>query len=191
MSINYFKKLSRILYKAEVTNKKGKTLSFDLAILKIINLINAMNKRTNKIIFIGNGGSASIASHISTDFLKNAKIPAMAFNDSSLITCISNDLGYEHVFDKPLEMLAQRNDILFSISSSGSSKSILNAAQKAGKLGCLLVTLSGFDKVNPLRKLGDINFYVPSFSYGFVEITHLAISHCIVDGIIENNKANG
>ena len=157
-------------------------------ILKIVKLIISQHKKGNKLIFIGNGGSASIASHIATDFLKNAKIPAITFNDVSLITCISNDLGYENVFQKPLDLLAKNGDILVSISSSGKSQNILNATKAARNKKCFIITLSGFSKKNPLRKLGDINFYIPSYSYGVVEIAHLSICHCIVDTIIPNRK---
>jgi len=185
MRKNYFRELSELFSKIMVAGSSGKPLSFNRATSKIINSIKALDKKKNKIIFIGNGGSAAIANHISTDFLKNAEIPALAFSDSSLITCISNDLGYERVFEKPIELLAQKGDILFSISSSGSSRNILNATSMAKSKGCFLVTLSGFDKDNPLRKLGNLNFYIPSHSYGFVEIGHLAICHAIVDKITE------
>ena len=191
MNKNYFEEFKNIFLKIEVSDIKGKAVLLDRAIVEIINLIIRQYRRGNKIIFIGNGGSASIASHIATDFLKNAKIPAIAFNDASLITCLSNDLGYEYVFKKPLELLSKRGDILFSISSSGKSKNILNATKEAKKKGCFLITLSGFSKKNPLRKLGDINFYLPSNSYGYVEITHLAICHCIVDKIIEDRNSHG
>lgn len=183
--MNYFSELRNILFKIEVNDYKDKPISPERAISKITNLIIAKSKQGNKIIFIGNGGSASIASHIATDFLKNARIPALAFNDSSLITCISNDLGYEYVFQKPIEMLSKSGDILFAISSSGKSKNILNATIKAKNKNCFVITLSGFNKNNPLRHLGDINFYLPSASYGYVEISHLAICHCIVDKIMK------
>ena len=132
-------------------------------------------------MIIGNGGSASIASHIATDLLKNLKIPALALNDASLLTCLSNDLGYENVFSMPLGILARKGDILFAISSSGKSKNILNAVIQGKKKGCIVIAFSGFSPRNPLRNKGDINFYVPSSSYGAVEITHLAICHAIVD----------
>ena len=188
--MNYFQKLRNLLLKIEVSDSKRRIISLDKAILKIVSLITSQNKKGNKIIFIGNGGSASIASHLSTDFLKNAKIPAIAFYDPSLLTCISNDLGYEYVFEKPIEMLSKKGDILFSISSSGKSKNILRGVAIAKKKGLKIETLSGFDDDNPLRKLGDINFYVPSNSYGYVEITHLAICHCILDKIIKNKSDN-
>lgn len=186
MKKGYLEGLSTVLLRAESTNRGGQPISVDKAIEKTIDLIIRRNKKGSKIIFIGNGGSASIASHMATDFLKNAGVPALAFNDASLITCLSNDLGYGYVFQKPIELLVQRGDILFAISSSGKSKNILNAAKEAKRKGCFLVTLSGFNQKNPLRKLGDINFYLPFNSYGYVEIGHLSICHCIADNIIED-----
>lgn len=188
---NYLSELGKLILKAEVNDSKNWKMSFDGAILSITDSIVKWVKKGNKLIIIGNGGSASIASHIATDFLKNAAMPALAFNDSALITCLSNDLGYEYVFEKPMEMLSQKGDILFAISSSGKSRNILNAAEKAIQRGCFLVTLSGFSSGNPLRKLGDINFYIPSSSYGYVEIAHLAICHCVVDTIIQKKETNG
>ncbi|TAM38080.1 SIS domain-containing protein, partial [bacterium] len=99
----------------------------------------------------------------------------------SLLTCVSNDLGYENVFSVPIERLAKKGDILFAISSSGKSKNILNAVSSAKKKGCFVISLSGFSSRNPLRSTGSVNFYVPSSSYGAVEIAHLAICHAIVD----------
>lgn len=184
--MNTFANLKNLISNIQA-RQNNKPLSLDAATSKVIQLIKKL-KKNNKLIFVGNGGSASIASHISIDFLKNAKIPAICFNDASLLTCISNDLGYEFVFQKPLEMLALKVDIVFAISSSGKSKNILNAALAAKKIGCILVTLSGFNKNNPLRKLGEINFYTPSNSYGDVEITHLIICHAIVDQFISSKN---
>jgi len=176
-----FTGLIRALNQIEVTDKKAKRYDFNAAIFYVVKKIKSASSKGGKIILIGNGGSASIASHLATDFLKNAKIPAMAFNDSSLLTCLSNDLGYSQVFAKPVEMLAKKGDVLFSISSSGKSKNILQATRKARDLGCFIVSLSSFKPDNPLKRMGDINFYVPSDSYGYAEITHLAICHYIAD----------
>lgn len=184
MSKDYFKPLKEIFSQVQVKDRRGQILPIDAAIPEIIKLILKRSKKSNKVILIGNGGSASIASHIAIDFLKNCNVPALAFNDSSFLTCISNDLGFEQVFQKPIEVLGEKEDILFAISSSGKSKNILNAALKAKQKRCFVVTLSGFAGNNPLRRMGDINFYVPSFSYGDVEITHLAICHAIVDNLI-------
>ena len=186
MKINeYFKDIHNLLSNASVTDKKGKAILSDDAFDKIILLIFGLKQENNKLIFIGNGGSASIASHMATDFLKNGGFPAIAFNDASLITCVSNDLGYENVFKKPLDMLANKGDLLVSISSSGRSPNILHATQAAKKKSCPIITLSGFDSDNPLRRLGEINFYIKSRSYGYVEIAHSTICHYILDTIIE------
>lgn len=133
-----------------------------------------------RILFIGNGGSASIASHMATDFQKNGGVTAMTFNDSSMLTCLANDYEYAEVFAKQIGMHAQPNDVLVAISSSGKSENILRGLQVAQMRGCRTITLSGFDHDNPLRQRGGINFYVPSHEYGLVEITHLAILHSMI-----------
>src|SRR3990167_1207580 len=137
--------------------------------------------KCHRVFFIGNGGSAAIASHIAMDWAKNKEQSAVAFNDASLLTCLSNDFGYEEVFRKALHLYPfTHHDALVAISSSGQSHNILNAARYAMSEEGLVVTLSGFSPDNPLRSIGHMNFYVPSDSYGIVEITHLAILHSMV-----------
>lgn len=181
----YFKNINNLLQKTLVTYAHGRAASLDSSFGGIIKLVTNLKEKDRKLIFIGNGGSASIASHMATDFLKNGEIPAIAFNDASLITCLSNDLGYENVFKKPIEMLAGNGDLLIAISSSGRSANILRATQAAKEKSCFVITLSGFDSDNPLRAVGDVNFYVKSGSYGFVETAHLTICHCLLDMIME------
>jgi len=176
-----FAVLTNLLAVIAATTAGRKTVDFQKALRQAVTMITRQGNKGKKIIFIGNGGSASIASHMATDFLKNLRIPALAFNDGSLLTCLGNDLGYEQVFAVPIGMLAQKGDILFAISSSGRSKNILQAVNQAKKKGCLVISLSGFSSRNPLRDKGDINFYVPSSEYGPVEVTHLAICHAITD----------
>jgi len=135
----------------------------------------------NKLIFIGNGGSAAIASHMATDYSKNGGIRSLAMNDSAMLTCLGNDLGYDRVFAKQIELHARPGDLLIAISSSGGSPNILNAVVAAKAAGCSVITLSGFKPDNPLRSKGEINFYIASDRYGFVEIGHLTICHAILD----------
>lgn len=142
-----------------------------------------MIKSAKKCFVIGNGGSASIASHMAEDFTKAAEIPMMAFNDASMITCFANDLGYENVFSTAIKYYVEPGDLVIAISSSGKSANILNGAWAAKEKGCQVITLSGFSPTNPLRKIGDINFYVPDSTYGGVEITHLSLLHTILDFI--------
>jgi D-sedoheptulose 7-phosphate isomerase len=118
---------------------------------------------------------------MATDYSKNGGIRSLAMNDSSMLTCLGNDLGYDRVFAKQIELHARSGDLLIAISSSGSSPNILNAVDAAKAAGCIIVTLSGFKPDNPLRGKGEVNFYIASDRYGFVEIGHLTICHAILD----------
>jgi len=186
--MKYLQQLNECFESTELMDQRGKKLFLESTVTRIVALVVAAAKRGNKTMAIGNGGSAAIASHTAIDLLKNAKIPAITFNDPSFLTCLANDLGYEAVFEKPVEILSKKGDILFAISSSGRSANILNAVKMAKKKKVFVVTLSGFSRHNPLRKMGDINFYVPSSAYGFVELTHSAICHWIVDGVIHQRS---
>ncbi len=185
----YFQELGRLLESVWVTDSKGSRLDLDGVIDSMVQEMACLQKAGGKIMFVGNGGSAGIAGHQAVDYWKNGNIRATAFNDASLLTCISNDYGYEHVFEKPVEMFAQPGDWLFAISSSGRSENILRAVRAAQENGCRVTTFSGFAPGNPLRTLGDVNFYVQSNSYGLVEIAHLALSHGILERWIEKSAA--
>src|SRR5205814_8667740 len=118
-----------------------------------------------------NRGSPAIARHQAVDYWKNGGVAAIAFTEATLPTCISNHFGYDRVFAEPLLRPAYAGDILVAISSSGQSANILAAAAAAREMKCEVITLSGFSGTNPLRKEGEINFYVPSDSYGIVEVS--------------------
>jgi D-sedoheptulose 7-phosphate isomerase len=179
----YFTTLADLLVNTAVTLTDGKSLAQAQAINQLIGLARQTHSAGNKLIFVGNGGSAAIASHMATDYSKNGNVRALAFNDSSMLTCLGNDLGYERVFAKQIELHARPGDLVLAISSSGRSPNILNAVKAARDMKCTVVTLSGFSADNPLRSLGDINFYIDSDRYGFVEIGHLTICHVILDFI--------
>jgi D-sedoheptulose 7-phosphate isomerase len=152
---------------------------------QISNLITKVSKSGNKVIIVGNGGSASIASHLTVDFINAAKIKAINFNESSIITCFANDYGYENWVSKALECYADSGDVVILISSSGQSENMLVGAKKAKSMNLNVVTLSGFSLDNPLRQLGDINLWVDSKAYNIVEMTHHIWLLAIVDYIIE------
>lgn len=181
----YVDKLAAVIKSVQVTGGDGRTQTLSEGIEAVIALVSACPGAGRKVIFIGNGGSAAIASHQAVDYWKNGGIRAMAFNDSSLLTCIGNDFGYSHVFEKPVEVFADVGDVLVAISSSGRSENILRGAKAGLARGCALITMSGFKPDNPLRTMGAVNFYASSLSYGYVEIAHLALCHCIIDTIIE------
>jgi D-sedoheptulose 7-phosphate isomerase len=165
----------------EASDKEGDSMPFAEGIDKCVQLVLKAQADNKKVMMVGNGGSAGITSHLAVDFWKNGGIKATAFNDSSLLTCISNDFSYEEVFAKPIEAFGEAGDILMAISSSGNSANILKAADAAHAKGCSVITLSGFGADNKLRAKGDVNFYVPALSYGFAEVLHTYIIHCILD----------
>jgi len=147
-------------------------------------MITLTSQDGGKTIIVGNGGSAAIASHVSVDLTKNAKIRAVNFNEADLLTCFSNDYGYERWVEKAIEFYADSGDLLILISSSGTSKNIVNGGRKAKEMGLQLITFSGFNANNPLKQLGDINFCVESKAYNTIEMTHSIWLLAIVDQII-------
>ena len=136
-------------------------------------------------MIFGNGGSAAIASHVSVDLTKNANIRCTNYNEADLITCFANDYGYERWIEKAVDFYADQNDVLILISSSGKSKNMINACKSAkNKKISKIITFTGHDKNNPLSKLGDINFWINSKAYNFVENTHQIWLLTICDLII-------
>ena len=91
-------------------------------IIEAKNIIVNASKNNNKVMIFGNGGSAAIASHVSVDLTKNAKIKCFNFNEADLITCFSNDYGYERWIEKTIDFYGQNDDVLILISSSGKSQ---------------------------------------------------------------------
>src|SRR5258706_508486 len=115
-------------------------------------MLKKVQLQNKKLMMVGNGGSASICSHMAVDYWKNGNIKSTAFNDSSLLTTVSNDYSFAEVFSKTIEMFGEEGDMLYCISSSGKSVNILNAANEALKKKCNVITFSGFSGDNPLRK---------------------------------------
>lgn len=180
-SSDYLNRLFQKLKEGFYTDGDGKAFSYDDVIESVASLLLPFLTNDNKLIFVGNGGSAAIVSHSVVDYWKNGRMKTMCFNSPSILTALSAKYGYEHAFEKAVEVYAEPGDLLFAISSSGSSKNILNAVSQARKKGCGVVTLSGFSRENPLRRLGDLNCYIDSFEYGIVELAHQIILHNVLD----------
>ena len=141
------------------------------------------------IFIVGNGGSSAIASHFSVDLTKNANIRCTNFNEPDLITCFSNDYGYDHWVEKAVEFYGSEGDVFIGISSSGSSKNILNGCNAARKMKfSSVITFSGMSYDNPLRKLGDINLWLESKAYNHIENIHQLWLLAIVDLIIGKSE---
>lgn len=170
-----------LLGQIEVTAAPGRALPFAGGVQQAVELLWGRAAQGGQALFIGNGGSAAMAGHFATDYWHAGGIRARAFLDGAQLTCLSNDHGYEQVFAMPIRMFAGPADVLVAISSSGNSPNILNGVAAAREQGCAVITLSGFTPTNRLRPLGDLNFYVPVSHYGYVELIHALILHCILD----------
>ena len=181
LPLSYFDKLRNFLSATIVTLGDGGSVDLQTGLTTFISKAVETHQNQHKLMFVGNGGSAGICSHLAIDYSKNGGLRSLAFNDGAALTCLGNDYGYEHVFEKQIEFHAHSGDLVVAISSSGRSKNILLAVEKAREKGCFVVTFSGFASENPLRTLGDVNFYLPSGEYGFVEVGHLALCHAALD----------
>ena len=146
-------------------------------------LVSARENRSS-IWWVGNGGSASICSHLAQDVMNKLAIRSMAFTDASLLTCMANDFGYPQVYAQPLRQLAAKGDLLIAISSAGNSENILNCAALARELSMDLVTLSGFSEANRLWSIpAAAAFHIAHNWYGIVEVAHLALLHGIIEAL--------
>ena len=136
-----------------------------------------MQQKQRQSYVVGNGGSASIASHGSVDFAKIANIPSSTFNNSNLITCFANNYGHDNWVKEAIKAYTNKNDMLILISDV--HQNIVNAAlcNKQNPT----ITLSGFEIDNPLSELGNINIHVPSNKYNYIEMAHHVILVSIVD----------
>jgi len=144
----------------------------------------SIGENNKKIMIAGNGGSAAMASHVSVDFTKVGGIRTVNFNEADLLTCFANDFGYERVYEKCLEYYADEGDLFIAISSSGQSENMVKAANYAKKNGISVITFSGFNENNPLKKLGDLNLWVNSSGYNIVEMVHHTWLLSIVDNLV-------
>lgn len=144
-------------------------------------------RNESQVFFIGNGGSAAIASHMTADFMKNGGMKTYSLYDNAVITCMGNDYGYEYVFSRPLEFLGKENDLLVAVSSSGNSSNIINAINIAREKKMEVITFTGFKKDNQAKQLGTVNVYVASEKYGIVESIHNIMLQQIVDMIMEKD----
>lgn len=177
----YFRKLADLMNGMEATDQEGASLPIDDATNLAVRHMTAVAQTAGKVLLIGNGGSAAIASHMQNDLSKALGLRAMTFTETPLLTALSNDEGYVSVFERPIYLWANPGDLLIAISSSGRSENILRGVRACHARGGQTITLSGFNPDNPLRKLGVLNFYVPSNVYGYVESVHGVITHLLTD----------
>lgn len=137
-----------------------------------------------RLLFFGNGASASLCSHAATDFTKQANILSLAFNDHNLITALSNDYGYDQWVSKAIQLYSNKNDMIFFISVSGESKNLLNGIDMANLMHLKTATLTGSKKNNTLRTKSNLSLWVDSKAYNIVESIHTIWITLIIDMIV-------
>lgn len=175
--------LSDLLERLEASDGAGERLDGATAFARWIERTRALRAAGRTAFFVGNGASASMASHFAADAGKNGGLATQTFTDPALVTAVGNDLGYDQVFAEPLRRCGRQGDLLVAISSSGRSPNVVNAAHVGRERGVFVVSLTAMKPQNPLRGLGDLNLWVPATTYGLAETAHAAVLHYWMDGI--------
>lgn len=151
-------------------------------------IANETIKNGNKILLFGNGGSAADAQHIAAELVGRYKkerkgIPAFALTtDTSILTALGNDYGFDKIFEKQIEAIANPGDLLFAISTSGNSKNVLRALSFGRNIGCKTIGMSGYDG-GAMSEFCDVNLVVPSNDTPRIQEMHIMIGHIICQGI--------
>ena len=180
--------IAKSLLSLTATDCDGKPDSIEAAFALWTDWTVQIREQKRTIFLIGNGASASMASHVAADLAKNAHVHTEVFTDLALITGIANDMSFEEVYAEPLKRRILRGDMLVAISSSGRSPNILRAVHTTKELGGRVITLSAMNPENPMRREGELNFYIPAQTYGMAETCHAAILHYWIDDIVSENK---
>ena len=153
-------------------------------------IINAINNN-KKIILFGNGGSAADAQHIAAEFTgrfvkERVGLPAIALStDTSALTAIANDYGFEYIFSRQIEALANKDDIMIGISTSGNSINVIKALEKGKELNCITVSLTGKDG-GLTSKISDFNININHKSTARIQEMHILVGHLICS-FVDNN----
>lgn len=191
--INNIKKNSEDYLENSLKVFKTNKLHLD-TIIKISNLCISSIENGNKILFCGNGGSASDANHLAAEIvgrflLDRRPLPAVSLSSNpSVLTALSNDFGYQYVFSKQVEAIGKKDDVIFLISTSGSSKNIIEAARESKKRGIKTIIFTG-SNVNFLEKYSDFIINIDSDIAAFIQQSHITIGQLICYNI-ENYYLN-
>ncbi|MFP3153783.1 SIS domain-containing protein [Lachnospiraceae bacterium ZAX-1] len=181
---DYIERLKDTLDKTQYYRETSVLNIYEDAMREIVDVFFQIKREGKNLFFIGNGGSAAIASHMTSDFMKNGGMNTYSLYDASLTTCMGNDYSYDYIFSKPLGFLLKKHDLLVAISSSGNSENIVKAIHTAKEKGAVIITFSGFGSDNKIKSMGDYNVYIPLGEYGIVESIHNLILQQIVDTIL-------
>lgn len=187
MHQEYLEQIIQHLRETKIYSASETCVSYETGIERLIEAFTVVKQMGKQVFFIGNGGSAAIASHMTADFMKNGGMKTYSLYDNSVTTCMGNDYGYEFIFSRPLEFLGNEEDLLVAISSSGNSQNIVNAIEVAQKKRMKIITFTGFAQDNRICKSGIWNVHVPVSHYGMVESIHNLILQQVVDLILERD----
>lgn len=174
-------RLMETLSSLVVTAGNGALLNPDDAFALLAGWVRDCGQDRRRVYFVGNGASASMASHFACDLAKMSGAPTEVFTDPALVTATGNDDGYEQVFAIPLRQRLRPGEVLVAVSSSGNSPNVVRAAEAARQLGGRVTSFTAMGPDNRLRALGDLNFYIPAKTYGMAESGHAALLHHLVD----------
>ena len=187
--IDYLQHLNQLMLDTQTTDLAGNAMTLEEGANRAVEMIGKVHSNLGKVMLGGNGGSSAIVSHVQNDLSEAAGVRSMVFTEEPVLTARANDHGYGSVFERPIELWAEPGDLLVTVSSSGQSENIIRALKMAREKKCDLITFSGFKPDNPSRSLGDINFYVPSSVYGYVETAHMSLIHYLTGMVTETIKA--
>ncbi len=143
-------------------------------------------RQGSKLLFMGNGGSASDSQHLAAEFVgryekERQPLAAMALTtDTSILTAVGNDYGFEKIFERQIEALGKKGDVLFAISTSGNSKNILRGVEKAKQLGIYTIGLTG-GTGGELKTAADLVLVVPSQKTSRIQETHILVGHILCE----------
>ncbi len=175
---DYYNQFKKAIFETDVTSQ----------MYQMCDRVYEARQKGNKLIFVGNGASASISSHAAVDYTKQANIRSVCFNEAGLLTCFGNDYGYENWVEKALTFYADEGDVVVLISSSGKSPNIVNGAYHAKDLGLAVIAFTGFGCDNPVKAISDINFWVDSLVYNIIENTHQFWITTVCDLLVNEEK---
>jgi len=162
---------------------------------KAVELVYQCLKSGRKVLLMGNGGSAADAQHIAAEFVGRYKkeripLPALALTvDTSALTCIGNDYGFENIFSRQVEALAQKGDVVIGISTSGNSENVIRAIQSAQRVGAVTIGLLGKGG-GKLRDLVQLAIVVPSKDTARIQESHITLGHIICE-LVEDRMLAG
>jgi len=173
--------IAALLQATAVTDDAGASVDLGLATGSLIAEFRGAHDAGFKLMFFGIGCDAGSASHMAIDFSKNGNVRALSFDAATSVTCLGNDLGFERIFARQIELHARAGDIAIIFGGPGVDPVVLDAARTARLAGTKVVTISASKEENPLNALGDLNFRVPVAQADMATVAQLALCHSWVD----------